>query len=71
MTLHLGTVLDFDADVGLGHVEASTGERYQFHCTAITDGTRVIDVGRSVGFVVAAGGPGRWEAVSVVPISTS
>ena len=69
MTLRLGTVLDFDVDVGLGHVESTAGERFEFHCTAIADGTRAIDVGRRVGFVVGPGGPGRWEALSVVPVA--
>lgn len=68
MTIRLGTVTGFDADAGLGEIEESTGERFAFHCTAITDGSRDIDEGRSVGFLVGPGGPGVWEAVSVVPL---
>ncbi len=60
-----GSVLDFDADVGLGEIEGDADTTYQFHCTAITDGSRQIDVGKAVTFVVEAGGPGRWEATRV------
>ncbi|MEL7156128.1 MAG: cold-shock protein [Actinomycetota bacterium] len=69
MTIRLGTVARFDAHVGLGEIEEATGTRFPFHCTAITDGTRTIDQGRSVGFLVGPGGPGVWEAVSVVPLN--
>ena len=41
----LGTVIDFDDHVGLGHVEADDGAVYLFHCVEIADGTRTIDVG--------------------------
>jgi cold shock CspA family protein len=37
-----------------------------FHCTAIADGTRRIDVGRRVAFAVAPGNLGRWEATAIV-----
>ena len=60
-----GVVADFDADVGLGHVVDDRGDRWQFHCTAIADGTRTIDVGVAVRFDVRSGGPGRWEAFAV------
>lgn len=60
-----GVVADFDADVGLGHVVDDGGDRWQFHCTAIADGTRAIDVGTAVSFDVRSGGPGRWEAFAV------
>ncbi len=57
-----GRVDSFDAEVGLGHVVDDGGERWLFHCTAITDGSRTIDVGTEVRFEVGPGGPGRWEA---------
>ncbi|MGH1490648.1 MAG: cold shock domain-containing protein [Acidimicrobiales bacterium] len=60
-----GTVESFDVDVGIGHIVDDEGDRWMFHCTTIADGTRVIDPGATVGFEVAAGGPGRWEAFSV------
>ena len=45
-----GVVVDFDAHVGLGHIESSTGERHLFHCVEIADGTRDIAVGTDVIF---------------------
>ena len=45
-----GTVVAFDERRGLGEVQATTGERYEFHCTAIADGTRTIAVGTPVEF---------------------
>ncbi|MEM8923664.1 MAG: hypothetical protein AAGD35_09165 [Actinomycetota bacterium] len=68
MTMRLGTVVAFDAEVGLGRIEGTQGEVFDFHCTAIADGTRRIDIGRAVGFTVGPGGPGRWEARSVVSL---
>ncbi len=67
--LRVGTVTAFDAEAGLGEVAAENGDRFAFHCTAIVDGSRVIDVGRRVGFLVGAGGPGRWEALQVAPVT--
>lgn len=63
-----GTVEGFDPAVGLGTVVDGAGHRWLFHCTAIADGSRTIDVGVGVTFTVAAGGPGRWEAVDVAPL---
>lgn len=67
--LQIGTVDHFDAGAGLGTVTTSDGDRFLFHCTAITDGSRAIDPGATVAFVVAAGGPGWWEARSVGPVN--
>jgi cold shock CspA family protein len=50
-------------------VEADGGERYFFHCTAIADGSRMIDQGAVVRFRVVAGNRGRWEAASVTPVA--
>lgn len=67
--LHVGVVEDFDATAGLGTVaERRTGRTWMFHCTTISDGTRSIEPGTRVAFVVRAGGPGRWEAFDVTPI---
>ena len=63
----LGRVAAFDAHVGLGEVASDDGQRFAFHCTAITDGSRRIEVGARVAFRVAPGGPGRWEATEVTP----
>ena len=59
-----GTVTEFDEPRGLGTIE-SDGTDYPFHCTAILDGTRTIDVGAAVTFVVRPAGMGRWEATSI------
>ena len=76
----LGLVESFDEHVGLGWLielapsvdqpsvdQPSVDHRFMFHCTAIADGSRVIDVGRTVSFSVGPAGPGRWEAVRVEP----
>ena len=47
-----GRVTTFDPHVGLGTVETGSGESYPFHCVAIADGTRTIEVGASVSFAV-------------------
>ena len=59
-----GRVAAFDERRGLGTIEAEGGE-YPFHCTAILDGTRTIDVGAEVSFEVQAAGMGRWEATAI------
>ena len=65
----VGTVVAFDEHAGHGLVgtdDARTGALF-FHCTAITDGTRRIDVGADVAFDVVPGHLGRWEAADVRP----
>src|ERR1700730_12693837 len=64
----IGDVAEFDDDRGLGMVEYGPGRRLPFHCTAITDGTRQIDAGTVVAFVVTAGRLGRLEARSIRPL---
>lgn len=69
-TVLVGAVTRYDADAGLG--EVATGDRtYPFHCTAIADGSRLIEVGRAVAIVIGPGGPGRWEAVAVRPLQAT
>jgi cold shock CspA family protein len=60
-----GTVTAFDAKAGLGEITGDDGAVYAFHCTAIADGTRTIDVGTAVGFTIAAGHLGRFEATAI------
>ena len=60
-----GTVSDFDEHAGYGHVRDEDGTELFFHCTAIADGSRTIDVGSAVAFDVVPGHHGRWEATSV------
>ena len=59
-----GTVTAFDERRGLGTIDAD-GRDYPFHCTAILDGTRTIDVGADVTFEVRPAGMGRWEAAAI------
>ncbi len=63
-----GTVVRFDADAGYGEVADLDGRQLLFHCTAIADGSRMIDPGVEVVFTRGPGGPGRWEAFAVQPI---
>ncbi|MCP3990617.1 MAG: cold shock domain-containing protein [Actinomycetia bacterium] len=63
-----GSVTSFDADAGLGEIEDDSGAIYGFHCTAIAGGSRQIEIGKAVAFIVEAGGPGRWEATRVTPL---
>lgn len=45
-----GRIVEFDAHVGLGHVETDDGKRYLFHCAEIADGSRTIEMGTTVKF---------------------
>jgi cold shock CspA family protein len=66
-----GRVASFDAMRGLGTVEDHGGGTYDFHATAIADGSRRIVVGASVTFAVAPGHRGRYEARSLVTLPAS
>ena len=59
-----GTVTAFDEARGLGTIDAA-GAVYPFHCTALLDGTRTIEVGTDVAFEVRPAGMGRWEATQI------
>ena len=61
---HTGVVASFDAERGLGDVREGDAVR-PFHCTAIADGSRSIEVGAAVSFVVVPGPLGRWEAADI------
>ena len=61
-----GTVVRFDEQIGLGEVDDGQG-RYLFHCTRIVDGTRTIQVGTEVSFVLVPTHLGRWEASDLRP----
>ena len=67
--LRHGRVASFDPARGLGTVADESGTTYGFHATAIADGSRHIELGADVVFVVAAGHRGRYEARSVEPVS--
>ena len=59
-----GTISVFDEARGLGEVVAD-GVTYAFHCTALVDGTRTIEVGTAVTFGVRPAGLGQWEATAI------
>lgn len=61
---YTGTVVAFDQTVGLGEVERSDGQRFQFHCIELADGTRAIDVSTAVSFGLLCK-LGRYEACAV------
>ena len=60
-----GVVAEFDPAVGLGVVDVD-GVSIQFHCIAISDGSRNIEVGTAVA-VATQRRFGRIEAVRVTP----
>ena len=66
-----GSVAEFDGGKGFGTVRGDDGQDYFFHCTAIADGTRSIEVGTAVEFDVVAGHLGRYEAAGVNPRNSS
>jgi cold shock CspA family protein len=61
---HRGTVAEFDEARGIGVVRAGDAS-YPFHCTALLDGTRTVEMGADVTFEVAPGRQGRWEATRI------
>jgi cold shock CspA family protein len=65
LTHRRGTVRTFDERRGRGEIEGDDGETYEFHSTAIADGTRRIAPGTPVEFDMVAGLPGRWEAAAI------
>lgn len=63
-----GTVSAFDGHRGLGTVTDVRGREWPFHCTAIADGSRTIEVGTAVVFRPTPGHLGRMEAADVQPV---
>ena len=61
-----GRVIDYDDAAGYGTVTDGDGVWF-FHCTAIADGSRHIDDGTDVAFVLRPGHLGQWEARDVQP----
>jgi cold shock CspA family protein len=56
----------FSAEQGLGTLADDEGSTFPFHCTALTDGSREVEPGRAVLFVVRPGHRGQLEAQEVV-----
>ncbi len=65
---HHGRVASFDPARGLGTVTDDDGTSYPFHATAIADGSRRIEPGAGVTFVVAPGRRGLYEAWSLLTV---
>lgn len=63
--MELGVVEHFDEQRGLGTVRSARHGPLSFHCAAIADGTRTIEVGAPVAFRLVAGELGRFEARDV------
>ena len=63
-----GTVATFGAD-GWGLVHGEDGFDHPFHSTAISDGSRRIEVGAEVRFALVPGRQGRWEATDLTPVT--
>jgi cold shock CspA family protein len=59
------TVETFDDFKGYGTLRTADGAELPFHCTALLDGTRTIDVGAAVTAEVVPGRLGRWEAARI------
>jgi hypothetical protein len=57
-----GVVTAVDTAVGLGTVRTADAAVVSFHCTQIADGSRTVEVGTPVEFVLLAGRHGCWEA---------
>ena len=60
------TVATFDDHRGYGTLRTAEGTELFFHCTALVDGSRTVEVGTEVSAQVVPGRLGRWEAASVV-----
>ena len=59
------TVTEFDDVKGYGTLRTDDGTELFFHCTALVDGSRTVEVGAAVSAEVVPGRLGRWEAARV------
>ena len=59
------TVATFDEHRGYGTLRTADGAELFFHCTALVDGSRTVEVGATVTAQVVPGRLGRWEATRV------
>ena len=67
-----GRVATFDDPEGYGTVSADDPVGvWFFHCTAIADGSRTIEVGAEIDFEVVPGRLGRYEATNLRPSAAS
>lgn len=63
----IGTVTTYDAARGLGTVSDGHAE-HAFHCTALSDGSRRIEEGTKVAYVLVRHHTGRLEARAVTKL---
>jgi cold shock CspA family protein len=63
------TVATFDDHRGYGTLRTEDGDELFFHCTALLDGSRTVEVGAAVTAEVVPGRLGRWEAARVQKLS--
>ncbi|HEY1829527.1 MAG TPA: hypothetical protein VGG38_04705 [Acidimicrobiales bacterium] len=69
---HVGTIDTFDQRRGLGTVtDRADGSILPFHATAIVDGSRQIEVGTEVRFVIEPAHLGRYEARHIAALGTT
>ena len=54
--------------LAMGVVTDVNGDQFDFHATAIADGSRAIAIGTEVTFVVTPGHRGRYEARGLMPL---
>ena len=62
-----GRVEHFDEAAGYGTAADDEGGSWFFHCTAIADGSRVIEEGIEIDYSLVPGHAGRWEAHDLRP----
>jgi cold shock CspA family protein len=62
------TVETFDDFRGYGTLRTADGTELFFHCTALVDGSRTVDVGAAVTAEVRPGRLGRWEAAHITKL---
>ena len=63
-----GTIAAFDVERGWGTFRSIDNVDYGFHCAAIANGSRVIDVDAAVSARIVPGLAGRYEATRIFPI---
>lgn len=77
----LGRVVAFDERSGLGEIEGqgprrqigsggtAGGQRVPFHCVSIADGSRTVEIGAEVAFLLRLGRDGREWAAGIVMVA--
>lgn len=63
-----GVIEEFDSHACLGSVIDGGDHVWPFHCTALVDGTREVEPGTQVAFVVERRPGGRLEAARITEL---